>query len=261
MDFRMDPTVFERGVERGDGPVIQCVVSLTFPGMDSLAHDLALDLTCTAFAAVRAAGGRPRLVDSAVCGVADIAGVVNAADGFLFLGGADVDLSCYGYEGCLPRGYYGADLSADVFCLELIRVVARRDLPLLAFCRGSQLLNVAFGGTLIPDIEDWRIHRGPGGVDLMIDEPVSLLPGSLIAGILGRTEVVVRNGHHQAVDRVADVLRATAFAADGVVEGTEHRDASWVLGVQWHPEERGADLGDRALIFGELVARAAAGRG
>jgi putative glutamine amidotransferase len=131
----------------------------------------------------------------------------------------------------------------------------RRDLPTLAICRGSQLLNVAFGGTLIPDISDWEMHHGGSGEPLFIDEPVILEPDSEIARILGRTEVTVRNGHHQAVAEVAPALRATARAHDGIVEGTEHRDASWVVGVQWHPEEPQADAQDRASLFGEFVTR------
>lgn len=224
--------------------------------MNEGARDLAADLAAAAFDEVRAQGGRPRLVDSAAREPGDAAAICADADALLFLGGGDVDVRCYGYAGPEPRGYYGVDKGADEFCIALIREGVDRDLPLLALCRGSQLLNVAFGGTLIPDIEEWGIHRGPGGAELMIDEPVELAPGSRIAEALGRTEAVVRNGHHQAVDRVGEQLRPVAFAADGIVEATEHRTASWVLGLQWHPEEAGADLEDRARIFGALVARA-----
>ena len=256
-DLSIDPEAFIRGEEDPSGPIIPVVVSLTFPGMDRGGHDLALDLAKTAFCEVRAAGGRPRLVDSAAADRGEIAAIADGADALLFLGGGDVDVRCYGYAGPDPRGYYGVDRKADDFCLALIREAVGRDLPLLALCRGSQLLNVAHGGTLIPDIEDWSIHRGAGGDELMIDEPVSLVAESRIAGILGRTEAVVRNGHHQAVDRVGDDLRPVAFAADGVVEATEHRTASWVIGLQWHPEEAGADRVDRRLVFSALVERAA----
>ncbi|MBO1902170.1 gamma-glutamyl-gamma-aminobutyrate hydrolase family protein [Leucobacter weissii] len=257
-DLALDPERFARGPERADGPVIPVVVSLTFPGMDQGAHDLALELTVVAFDAVRVAGGRPRLVDSAGAETSAIAEICDAAAAVLFLGGGDVDVTCYGYDGPPPRGYYGVDKRADEFCIALMHECVRRDLPTLAFCRGSQLLNVAFGGTLIPDIEHWGIHRGPGGDGLMIDEAVTLEPGSRIAEVLGRTEAIVRNGHHQAVDRVGPELRAVAHAADGIVEGTEHRTASWVLGVQWHPEEKRADVDDRRLIFEALVERARA---
>jgi len=252
-DLALDPERFVHGAE---GPVIPVVVSLTFPGMGPQAHALALSLTIAAFDEVRASGGRPRLVDSAAAAPDAVDAICAGAGAVLFLGGADVDLSLYGYAGPAPRGYYGADRGADEFCIALIRESVERDLPLLALCRGSQLLNVAFGGTLIPDIEEWSIHRGPGGERLMIDEPVTLEPDSRIASVLGRTEVVVRNGHHQAVDRLGDGLRATAFAADGMVEATEHRTASWVLGLQWHPAEAGGDARDRRRLFTALVEHA-----
>lgn len=255
-DLRVDPARFEHAEERADGPLIAVIVSLTFPGMNQGARDLAADLAAVAFDEVRAHGGRPRLVDSAAGGRHDPAAICADADGLLFLGGGDVDVRCYGYTGPEPRGYYGVDRRADDFCIALLREGVERDLPLLALCRGSQLLNVAFGGTLITDIAEWGIHRGAGGSELMIDEAVTLAPGSRIAEVLGRTDAVVRNGHHQAVDRVGDQLRPVAFAADGIVEATEHRVASWVLGLQWHPEEAGADLADRARIFGALVERA-----
>ena len=256
-DWSLDPEQFVHGDEDTDGPVIPVVVSLTFPGMDQQAHDLALDLTATAFDEVRARGGRPRLIDSAAPDdrVDDICA---RADGLLFLGGGDVDVRCYGYSGPEPRGYYGVDHRADEFCIALFHEAARTDTPTLALCRGSQLMNVAFGGTLIPDIEDWRIHRGSGGDELMIDEPVTLVQDSEIARVLGRVEVTVRNGHHQAVDRVGAELRATAFAQDGIVEATEHRTAIWMLGLQWHPEERAADPRDRRRIFESLVEQARA---
>lgn len=255
-DLAVDPAPFlTPAAEDPNGPLIPMVVSLTFPGMDRGAHDLQDEFTRIAFAAVREAGGRPRLVDSAAPDLASADEVFGDAQGIVFLGGGDVDIACYAYEGPVPSNLYGVDRRGDDYCIALIRESVRRDLPTLAICRGSQLLNVAFGGTLIPDISDWEIHHGGSGEPLFIDEPVILEPDSEIARILGRTEVTVRNGHHQAVAEVAPALRATARAHDGIVEGTEHRDASWVVGVQWHPEEPQADAQDRASLFGELVAR------
>ncbi|QBE48013.1 gamma-glutamyl-gamma-aminobutyrate hydrolase family protein [Leucobacter triazinivorans] len=256
-DLAVDPAPFlTPEAEDPNGPLIPMVVSLTFPGMDRGAHDLQDEFTRIAFAAVREAGGRPRLVDSAAERLAASDEVFADARGIVFLGGGDVDVACYAYDGPVPANLYGVDRRGDDYCLDLIRESVRRDLPTLAICRGSQLLNVAFGGTLIPDIADWEMHHGGVGEPLFIDERVRLQPGSEIARILGRTDVTVRNGHHQAVAEVAPALRATARAHDGIVEGTEHREASWVLGVQWHPEEPQADTQDRARLFEALVARA-----
>ncbi|UOQ58044.1 gamma-glutamyl-gamma-aminobutyrate hydrolase family protein [Leucobacter allii] len=258
-DLRVDPSPFlDTTGEDPAGPLIPMVVSLTFPGMDAGAHALQDSFTRIAFAAIRESGGRPRLVDSAAARLPEAAEALEDAAGVVLLGGGDVDGRCYGFAGPPPANEYGVDRRADEFCIALIREALDRDLPTLAICRGSQLFNVACGGTLIPDIAEYALHRGGPGGPLFLDETVRLEPGSRIAGILGRTEAVVRNGHHQAVDRVGDELRATARALDGIVEGTEHRTASWAVGIQWHPEEPAADAGDRAAIFGALVERAAA---
>ncbi|RGE24339.1 gamma-glutamyl-gamma-aminobutyrate hydrolase family protein [Leucobacter sp. wl10] len=258
-DLAVDPTPFLAvGDEDPGGPLIRMVVSLTFPGMDRRSQRLQDEFTRIAFDAVRAAGGRPRIVDSAADRLAPGDEVFEAAGGVVFLGGGDVDPDCYGYGGAPPENLYGVDRRADDHCIGLIREAAQRDLPTLAICRGSQLLNVAFGGTLIPDIENWPLHRGGRGEPLFIDEEVLLEAGSEIARIFGRTRAAVRNGHHQAVDAVGADLRGIARARDGIVEATQHRDATWMIGVQWHPEEPDADPRDRALLFGELVKRASA---
>lgn len=238
------------------GPIIPMVVSVTFPGIGDAAQLMQDEFTRIAFEAVRLAGGQPRLIDSAARALANTSDVFAGAAAIVFLGGGDVDTSLYGYEGPPPENEYGVDRRADEYCIGLIREAVARDLPTLAICRGSQLLNVAFGGTLIPDIENWPLHRGGAGSPLFINESVCLDGSSEIARILGRTEATVRNGHHQAVDEVAPALRATAFARDGIVEGTQHREANWVLGIQWHPEEPEADRTDRDRIFGALVERA-----
>lgn len=258
MTVSIDAEQFAPSAEENPaGPLIPMVVSLGFPGMGRGAAKIQEETTQLAFEAVRKAGGRPRLV-SYTTGepLAPAAEVFAGAGGVVFLGGADVDPDAYGYTGELPENLYGIDRRADDYCIELLREAAERDVPTLAICRGSQLFNVAFGGTLIPDIENWPLHKGDGN-PLFIDEEVNLEPGSRIAEIMGRDTVSVRNGHHQAVDKVSPELRATARAHDGIVEGTEHRTASWMVGVQWHPEEPGADLEDRRKIFGALVEQAA----
>lgn len=251
----VDPELFVHGEEDPTGPVIPVVVSLTFPEMGEVSHRLMTDFTRIAFEAVREAGGRPRLVDSSATEFLGSADVFAGADAILFLGGGDVDGALYGQEQ-RPANSYGVDRRADDYCIDLLRESIDRDLPTLAICRGSQLLNVALGGSLIPDIEEYGLHRGGPGSPMFLDEEIVLEPESEIARILGRTEVTVRSGHHQAVAEVAPALRVTARAHDGVVEGTQHRTASWVVGIQWHPEEPDADLDDRRRVFGALVERA-----
>lgn len=257
MTLRIDATPFlDTSNEDPDGPLLQMVVSLGFPGMNLPASNIQSDTTRRAFDAVREVGGRPRLVEYTTGHpLRPVGDVCEEADALVFLGGADVDPACYNYEGELPANLYGVDRRADEYCVSLLQEGASRDMPILAICRGSQVMNVAFGGTLIPDIEDWEMHKGPGN-PLFIDEEVRLVDDSRIRDVMGTSLLTVRNGHHQAVDQVGPVLRATAYAHDGIVEATEHVSASWIVGVQWHPEEVGANLRDQNLIFSAIVEQA-----
>jgi putative glutamine amidotransferase len=134
----------------------------------------------------------------------------------------------------------------------VIRGAVDQAIPVLAVCRGSQLLNLAYGGSLVPDLEDWSLHRGDYADGLFIDEQVTVVQGTQLHSILGHSRLTVRSGHHQAVDRVAPALRVAAVADDGVVEGVEH-PAAWAVGVQWHPEDSEGTGVDRRALFTALV--------
>ncbi|MDI6022195.1 gamma-glutamyl-gamma-aminobutyrate hydrolase family protein [Leucobacter sp. UT-8R-CII-1-4] len=258
MTSPIDPNELTIGNEDPNGPLIYVIGQLDFPGMSELARELGTAQARGSFDGIRQAGGRPRLVASSALDRPAPGTILSEADGLVFLGGSDVDVTLYDQSGVEPNHYGGADKRADEYCIELLQQAAAQNIPTLAFCKGSQLMNVAFGGTLIGDIGEWQMHRGAHLPELMIDERLTLDEDSLIAAILGRTEVTVRNGHHQAVDRVGDALRAVANADDGIVEGVEHRTASFMVGVQWHPDDAGADLTDRARIFDALISRAKA---
>lgn len=234
-----------------NAPDIAVVVSLWFPGMGGESLELMTRFTTVAFDAIREAGGRPHLIDSSADEFQDPS-TITGYDGVLFLGGGDVDAALYGHTDEVPNTY-GMDRRADDYCIDLLTRSVDADMRVLAICRGSQLLNVAYGGTLIPDIEEYEMHRGGPGKPTFLDEPVNLLPGSKVADIFQRDRIVVRSGHHQAVDAVAPVLKATAVADDGVVEGTEHPEKTWVVGVQWHPEDSHGSDDDRATMFNAFV--------
>ncbi|MEY4458271.1 MAG: hypothetical protein RIS25_864 [Actinomycetota bacterium] len=234
-----------------DAPTIAVVVSLNFPDMTDEINDLVIRFTSTALQTLTNAGARSILVDSSLAELPDPQ-VVNSADGVLFLGGGDVDPSLYGVTGPVPH-LYGVDRAADIYSIDLIKDTVARDVPMFAICRGSQLLNFALGGSLIPDLDPWELHRGGPGKPMFLDEPVNVVEGSKIHNVLGRERIHVRSGHHQAVADVAPDLRATALADDGIVEGTEHRTARWVVGVQWHPEDSDGSAGDREALFREFV--------
>lgn len=169
---------------------------------------------------------------------ADAAALLDRLDGLLLSGGADVDPGIYGQA---PHPKLGRVVRArDDFEIALCREALRRDRPVLAICRGQQVLNVATGGTLIQDIASVI----PGAIDH--DPPVErwdaahdvdLLRGSRLRAILGRETLAVNSFHHQAVDVLGAGLVASAHSVpDRVVEGVEDPSRRFALGVQWHPE-------------------------
>jgi gamma-glutamyl-gamma-aminobutyrate hydrolase PuuD len=199
-------------------------------------------------AAVAAAGGVPVLlppVPSPDAARRAVAGI----DGLLLTGGADVAPSRYGAEPPTAPGDLRPD--RDAWEPDLLAAALARDLPVLAICRGAQILAVATGGTLhqhVPDLVGHSGHR-PGAA-VLGTTPVRLAAGSLAARILGG-EVKVPCYHHQAIDRLGGV-EAVGWADDGIVEAVELPDRRFALGVQWHPED-----GDDPRLFEALVAAAA----
>jgi putative glutamine amidotransferase len=165
--------------------------------------------------------------------------VIARVDGLVLTGGEDVD----------PRHYRAARHPAtddahearDRWELALVAVARQHGIPVLAICRGMQLLNVALGGTLVQDIPSERpselVHADSAKRARRIHR-VECVPDSRLAESMGATSLSVNSSHHQSVDTVAPELRVSATAPDGIVEGVETRDGGWwVVGAQWHPEE------------------------
>lgn len=163
---------------------------------------------------------------------------IAGADGLIVLGGADIDPAVYGQALEADNLYY-VDTAADEYEINLVQSATREDKPILGICRGSQILNVALGGTLIQDLGS-GLHNQEVVGDTFTDHDVVVTEGSRLGEILGSPRVTVRTGHHQAVDALGSGLRVAAVADDGVVEATEGID-QWILGVQWHPEEAKGD--------------------
>jgi putative glutamine amidotransferase len=164
---------------------------------------------------------------------------LDAASGLVLTGGEDVAPWRYGE---LPHRAIGTINEArDAWELALIAAAHRRGLPTLAICRGIQVLNVALGGTLVQDIPSQcptALPHAPGeGRSTRVHE-IAVDAGSRLAEVLEAERVTVNSAHHQSIARVADGLRITARAPDGIIEGVEWgADGWWALGVQWHPEE------------------------
>lgn len=216
----------------------------------SAGEDRAHVLYVTYTAMVRAAGGLPIILVPGD-GVDE---VVARIDGLVLSGGGDVDPTRYGGPG--EPAVYGVDPERDEFEMALARAAAERRLPTLAVCRGMQIVNVAFGGTLIADISsripDAEEHRRRGDEVRLTTQRVTIDAGSAVARALGSTDLRVNTVHHQAVDEVGAGLRITGRADDGVPEAMEAQD--WPLwAVQWHPEWLGRDDPPSLRLFATLV--------
>jgi len=177
---------------------------------------------------------------------ADRAGAaLTAVRGLVLTGGEDVAPDRYG---AVPHPRLGdVDPVRDAAELALIAAARARRLPILAICRGIQILNVALGGTLYQDLDSERPSPVPHS-DETSQHAVRVAAGSLLERTLGMRSATVNSRHHQAIRDLAPGLKAVAWADDGVIEGAEPADAGapWMVAVQWHPE----DLTERALFDG-----------
>ncbi|OBF27999.1 gamma-glutamyl-gamma-aminobutyrate hydrolase family protein [Mycobacterium sp. ACS4331] len=203
-----------------------------------------------------------RFVDTAHPPYPGLSESFDGASGLVMLGGGDIDPTLYGLPADQP-GLYGVNRTIDEYAIAAVRTARDNGVPILGICRGSQLINVAYGGSLIPDIVDWAIHHGPTTDTIFISERISLAPASRLAGIFGTQTLIVKSGHHQAVDRVADGFVSAATADDGIVEAIESTDPTeWIVGIQWHPEHAEADPRALDQLFDAFVSeteRCAAG--
>jgi anthranilate synthase component 2/putative glutamine amidotransferase len=195
--------------------------------------------------AVAESGGEPVLMPTGAVS----AEAVGRLDGLVLAGGADVDPARYGQDA--GPHTLGTRPERDASEIALLQAALDRDLPVLAICRGMQLLNVLLGGTLLqhlPDVPGTEPHQL--GLGLFAERKVRTAPGSAVGGILGPTTTVDCH-HHQALDRIAAGVSVSAWADDGLAEAVEVPSHRFCLGVQWHPEET-----RDGRLFAALVAAA-----
>ena len=197
------------------------------------AHELALGLTYPE--ALRRAGAVPVVIPP--LDTDSIEPLLDGLSGLCLSGGPDLHPTVYG---ATPHPALGpTEPHLDLFEVALVRAAQARDMPVLAICRGLQVLNVARGGTLVQDLPSERpsdvVHRQQFAARLPAHDVV-LEPGSMVAEALGAVEIAVNSFHHQAVDVLGAGLRVVGWAPDGVVEALEATDCSFVLAVQWHAE-------------------------
>jgi gamma-glutamyl-gamma-aminobutyrate hydrolase PuuD len=200
---------------------------------------------------IERAGGRPMLVPPSADAVDE---TLDALDGLLFSGGSDLGPDTYGAE-AHPETT-GVRPERDRAELALLEAALARDMPVLAVCRGFQVLNVVRGGDLVqhlPDVVGNSTHREVTGT--FSEHPVRIEEKSRLGSLLGDDHAPVKSHHHQGVGRLGGGLREVAWAEDGTIEALEDPDRRFALGVLWHPE-----AGEDTKLFEALVAEARAYR-
>ncbi len=220
--------------------------------------------------AIVRAGGLPMILcrgrATAAAALADLADAsVAHIDGLLLTGGHDVDPGTYGQPAA--RAQWPGQPDRDRWELALYRAALAERRPILGICRGCQLINVAEGGTLWPDLPSAgpaaegsaaAIHRSEAIYDQLMHS-LDVVPGSEVATLWDGAPARVNSVHHQGLREVGIGLRVTARAPDGLPEAVERPGGPWVLGVQWHPEWMTGDL-QQERLFERFVRRAGEGR-
>jgi putative glutamine amidotransferase len=175
-------------------------------------------------------------------------------DGIILSGGEDVDPQSYGQD---PHIHLGPTLpDRDLVEIEIVKYAIRHNIPILAICRGVQILNVALGGTLIQDIPSQRNEpiQHSQTVERRRDTHwVKVSEDSKLFQILGSDRMRVNSLHHQALDKVSNDLRVVAMSSDGIVEAVEYIHSSFAIGVQWHPESMASTNSSMNNLFIEFI--------
>ncbi len=182
--------------------------------------------------------------------------LVSLVAGIIIPGGADVAPLSYGEQ---PHPKVTRTFRKnDIYEIEMIQAAIRQNKPILAICRGIQILNVCLGGTLYQDIPSQTrneiCHYQDSAARGEMTHSISITEGSYLYHMIGKTELLVNSYHHQSIKLVADGLKVTATAPDGIIEAVENEDGM-IIGVQWHPESLCAFSEEHARIFANFIER------
>ena len=198
--------------------------------------------------AITRAGGVPVIVPPVELDHDGVSSLVASCSALVLHGGGDVDPARYGQEPTALQ-LYGINARHDDIELAVVHAALAVDLPILAICRGVQILNVALGGTLVQHITTHEDHTRRF-------HPVSLAEGCRTATAMGTsTPRACHSYHHQALDRLGEGVRVVGRHDDGTIEAVEVDGKRWVVGVQWHPEDSAADDSEQQALFDALISR------
>ena len=229
-------------------------------GITSTFNDAQSQLNQVYYTSIVKAGGVPYIIPPfdvlAEKGWAD--DILDALDGIVFSGGGDVNPLYFDEQPI--RDLHAVATERDEMELLLVRRAADKQIPILGICRGIQVMNVAFGGTVLQDIykqgDNVWIKHSQNAPRFASSHTVSLESGSLLARIYGKQELAVNSFHHQAVGKLAPGFKVTATSPDGVIEAMESTEHKSILGVQWHPECLGNTWDTPENVFTWIVSEA-----
>ena len=213
--------------------------------------------------AIQSAGGSPMML-APQFEQASVVALMAAAQGLVLTGGGDVLPALYGQE-THPKTS-GMSVERDRIELEALGIALERGLPVLAICRGMQLLNVAMGGSLLQDLPS--LH--PSNLNhaqtsdgehprSVVTHSVRVEAASCLATLVGATKLRTNSMHHQALDRPGSGVVPVAWASDGVIESVEMPREHWVFGIQWHPEELFEEHEHAHKLFAAFIAACSTG--
>ena len=203
--------------------------------------------------AIKSVGGIP-LILPLVKSKSLIEEYVNLCDGFLFCGGGDITPLLFGEEPLTDIGT--TDITLDLFQIRVMKTVLEKDKPILAICRGMQVLNVACGGNIYQDISlasfETINHMQPSMTRKDVSHKVIMEPSSKLHKLLGNF-VFTNSFHHQSIHHLGKDLIVSAFTKDGIIEGIEMPSRTFVVGVQWHPENMLKTASNMKQLFHALI--------
>lgn len=213
---------------------------------------------------LRASGAIPWIVPLIPHDKDTLEEIFSRLDGIFLTGGADVDPAAY-QETKLPLCGY-TDPARDAVEIMMLNHARKHHKPVLAVCRGIQILNVCYGGTLYQDIpsqvpaaikHDYFPNADNSPRRDFLSHEITVAPQTRLRDILGDGVVPVNSMHHQAIKDLAPGLKPNAYAPDGIIEGVEGTNGQYLMAVQWHPEELVDTMPGMKRLFGSFVAAAA----